>query len=429
MSFLNIIILLVISVYAALPTMALQTQSALPTSTPTSNDQRLRALAEKLAHKYIIVDGHVDLPYRLRVKNFKFVREFIGIPVSAKDGDFDYIRAKKGGLTAPFMSIYTPSSYQKTGGAKQFADSVIDLVGGIAKVHPDKFALAGSPDEITRNFKKGLISLPLGMENGAPIEHDLANVAYFHKRGIRYITLTHATDNLICDSSYDTTHTWNGLSPFGREVVQEMNRVGIMVDLSHVSDSAFYQALRVANANNVPCIASHSSCRSFTPTFQRNISDAMIQALGSNGGVVHINFSTLFLDDKMRLVIQEKAKELEKILAAKGLKEGDSLAKPIEEQFQRDNPVLLADVELVADHIDHVRKLAGVDHVGFGSDFDGVGNTLPTGLKDVSQYPNLIYALLKRGYTESDIEKICSKNTFRVWNAVSKAAARLRNKK
>lgn len=163
----------------------------------TKKDKRLRTLSEKLAHKYIIVDGHVDLPYRLRVKNFKFVREFIGIPIETRDGDFDYVRAKRGGLSAPFMSIYTPSSYQQKGGAKQYADSVIDLVMGIPKAYPDKYVLATSPAEIERNFKRGMISLPLGMENGAPIENDLHNVAYFHKRGVRYITLTHATDNLI----------------------------------------------------------------------------------------------------------------------------------------------------------------------------------------------------------------------------------------
>ncbi len=397
------------------------------TSTKTSatkvrSDEELRAFADALAHKYVIVDGHVDLPYRLRVKNFKFVREFIGIPIETKDGDFDYVRAKRGGLSAPFMSIYTPSQFQKTGGAKQYADSVIDLVQGIWQNYPDKFAPASSPADIERNFKKGRISLPLGMENGAPIEDNLANVAYFHKRGARYITLAHATDNLICDASYDTTHTWKGLSPFGAKVVQEMNRVGIMVDISHVSDSAFYQVLRVAQA---PCIASHSSCRRFTPSFLRNMSDEMIQALAKQGGVIHINFSTFFLDDDKRKRMEAHGAELGKLLKENNLREEDDAAKPIIAEFERKNPLVFSDLEEVVNHIDHVVKLVGVDYVGFGSDFDGVGNSLPTGLKDVSQYPNIIYALLKRGYSERDIAKICSGNTFRVWREVERVAARL----
>lgn len=389
------------------------------TSQKTLSDEQLRALADKLAHKFIIVDGHVDLPYRLRVKNFKFVREFIGIPIEAPDGDFDYVRAKKGGLSAPFMSIYTPSDYQKKGGAKQYADSLIDLVMGIPKNYPDKYALATSPTEIERNFRRGLISLPLGMENGAPIENDIKNVAYFHGRGVRYITLTHATDNLICDASYDTTHTWNGLSPFGREVVREMNRVGIMVDVSHVSDSAFYQVLRVSKA---PVIASHSSCRRFTPSFVRNMSDEMIRALAKNGGVIHINFSTYFLDDAKRKAMEQHGAELAKILKEKGIKESDDNAKAVIAEYEKTHPLVFSDLEEVVNHIDHVAKMVGVEYVGFGSDFDGVGNSLPTGLKDVSQYPNLIYALLKRGYSEDDIAKICYKNTFRVWRAVERAA-------
>jgi membrane dipeptidase len=242
---------------------------------------------------------------------------------------------------------------------------------------------------------------------------------------VRYITLAHATDNLICDASYDTTHTWKGLSPFGADVVRQMNRVGIMVDISHVSDSAFYQVLRIAKA---PCIASHSSCRRFTPTFLRNMSDEMIQALGKKGGVVHINFSTMFLDDTKRKAMEATGEELGKILKEKKLTDLDSAAKPIIAAFEREHPLVFSDVEEVVNHIDHVVKLAGIDHVGFGSDFDGVGNTLPTGLKDVSQYPNLIYALLKRGYSEQDIAKICYQNTFRVWREVERVAGEMQKK-
>ncbi len=383
----------------------------------SKSDDALRRLADQLAQKYIIVDGHVDLPYRLKVQNFRLTKELIGIPIETTAGDFDYVRAKKGGLDAPFMSIYIPSELQQKGGAKELADSLIDMVTSIAKAHPDKFAVATSPAEVRRNTAKGLISLPMGMENGAPIGSDLANVAYFHQKGIRYITLTHATDNLICDSSYDTTRTWNGLSPFGREVVREMNRVGIMIDVSHISDSTFYQVMALSKK---PCIASHSSVRHFTPGFERNMNDDMIKLFGQKGGVIMINFGSSFLDSTILHRDEKLREELRAILLEKGLNEHDPAAQPVIDEFQRSHPTLYSDVQMVANHIDRVARLAGVDHIGFGSDFDGVGDSLPTGLKDVSQYPNLIYELLKRGYSKKDIEKMCYKNVFRVWSEVEK---------
>lgn len=392
------------------------------TDKPTLTDEEARALADSLAHAFIITDGHVDLPYRLKVKNFRLEREYLGIPLSTAEGDFDYERAKKGGLDAPFMSIYIPSSYQqKPDMGKILADSLIDMIEGIAKAHPEKFALARTPEDVSRNFKEGKISLPMGMENGAPIGNDLGLVKYFYDRGIRYITLTHARDNQICDSSYDTTQTWNGLSPFGEKVVAEMNRVGIMVDISHVSDSTFYDVLKITKA---PVIASHSSCRAFTPGFQRNMSDDMIRALAKNGGVIQINFGASFIDSVARRN-SELRSSLNKILREKNLTSRDSAAQAVIEEFGKQHKELYSDVERVADHIDHVVKLVGIDHVGLGSDFDGVGDSLPLGLKDVSTYPNLIAALLKRGYTPEDIEKICYKNVFRVWNQVIEVSAKL----
>jgi membrane dipeptidase len=305
------------------------------------------------------------------------------------------------------------------GQAKVFADSLINLVRGVAQTSPDKFRVAVSPDEVEANTRQGLISLPMGMENGAPIMDNLNNVRYFYDRGIRYITLTHSKDNQICDSSYDTTQTWHGLSPFGEKVVMEMNRVGIMVDVSHVSDSTFYDVMKITK---VPVIASHSSCRYFTPGWQRNMNDDMLKALAKNGGVIQINFGSTFLDSKVKAYNDKKRVEYLDLLKNKGLKPQDEAAKPIEEEFKRKNPNLYADVKTVADHIDHVVKLAGINHVGIGSDFDGVGDSLPTGLKDVSQYPNLIYELLKRGYKEEDIAKICYQNVFRVWRATERFA-------
>ncbi|MGB0931111.1 MAG: dipeptidase [Chitinophagales bacterium] len=386
-----------------------------PTDTTDIKDEEYRQMSQQLAQEYIIVDGHVDLPYRLTVQNFKLDREYLGIPVETDDGDFDYKRAKKGGLDAPFMSIYIPSDHQKTKTAKSFADGLIDMVTAIADSIPDKFTIVSTPKEVESTVKAGKIALPMGMENGAPIEDDLANVQYFRDRGISYVTLTHSKNNQICDSSYDTTRLWNGLSDFGRDVVAEMNRVGIMVDISHVSDSTFYQVMKVTKA---PVIASHSSARKFVPDFERNMSDDMIAKMGENDGVIMINFGSTFVDGDSRDSYSALGDSLKQILVEKGLKADDSLALVIEKQFEKDNPILFADVERVADHIDLVVKLAGVEHVGFGSDYDGVGNTLPTGLKDVSDYPNLLYTLLKRGYSKEDIEKICYGNIFRVWNKV-----------
>ncbi|WP_020533897.1 dipeptidase [Flexithrix dorotheae] len=376
-------------------------------------------LADSLAKKFIIVDGHVDLPFRLVTQMFRFKKILEDVSQRTEKGNFDYVRAKEGGLDAPFMSIYIPSSRQLNGTAKSLADSLINIIEDITTKHPDKFALAKTPEEVEENFKKGIISMPMGMENGAPIMDDIANVGYFYERGIRYITLTHSKDNQICDSSYDSTYKWNGLSPFGEEVVAEMNNVGIMVDVSHISDSAFYDVMKITKA---PVIASHSSCRKYTPGFQRNMNDEMIKVMGENGGVIQINFGSTFIDGELQAKSKANRAKVRAYMKENNLEYGDSLVTAFIAEVNSENPPY-STVQKVADHIDHVVSLVGVDHVGFGSDFDGVGDSLPVGLKDVSQYPNLIFELLKRGYSPEDIEKICYKNVFRVWKEVQNVAA------
>jgi membrane dipeptidase len=259
----------------------------------------------------------------------------------------------------------------------------------------------------------------MGMENGSPIEGRLANVRYFYDRGIRYITLAHSKNNHICDSSYDDEPRWNGLSPFGRTLVEEMNRVGIMVDVSHVTDSTFYQVLRISR---VPVIASHSSCRHFTPGWERNMSDEMIRALAGRGGVIQINFGSMFLRDDIRVGTDRSRADIAAWLKENNLKEGDGRAQEYIREYKRRNGLLYATIRDVADHIDHAVKLGGVDHVGLGSDFDGVGDGLPIGLKDVSGYPALLAELLRRGYSDDDLRKICGENTLRVWEAVERYA-------
>ena len=381
-------------------------------------DKVVLAKAQKLAQQYIIIDTHIDVPYRLKMK-------FEDISKLTPDGNFDYVRAKQGGLNAPFMSIYIPAEYEKTGGGKQLADTLIDMVVKFSKDWPKQFAVAKSVQDVTTQFKRGVVSLCMGIENGTPIEHDLKNVQYFYDRGIRYITLAHALSNHISDSSYDTTHVWRGLSFFGRRLVAEMNRVGIMVDVSHITDDAFYE---VMNVTKTPVIASHSSCRFFTPGFERNMSDDMIKLLAKNGGVIQINFGSSFLREDYQKLENEQGKEVMTYFKEHHLKFGDPDAETYLKQYRKDHPVTFADVTDVANHIDHVVKLVGVDYVGVGSDFDGVGDSLPTGLKDVSMYPNLIYELLKRGYVDKDIQKICGGNLLRVWSEVEQRAKELQAK-
>jgi membrane dipeptidase len=371
-------------------------------------------LANEIAHDVTIIDTHVDLPYRL-------IHHMEDISGRTAHGNFDYPRAVQGGLNVPFMSIYVPSSYEGNG-AKAYADQLIALVDSIARTWPDKFALVQSVDDVRTVVSSGRIALPMGMENGSPIEGSLANIRYFYDKGIRYITLAHAKDNHISDSSYDTTRTWNGLSPFGRTVVAEMNRVGIMVDVSHISDSAFYQVIAVSAA---PVIASHSACRFFTPGFERNMSDDMIRLLAAHGGVIQIPFGSSFIRDAVRTGLDREQQGLRAYLDSAGVAHNDDAARPLAEQYLHNHGVDMADVSDVAVHIDHVVRLAGIDHVGIGSDFEGVGDTLPVGLKDVSCYPNLIAELLKRGYSRADIEKICSGNILRVWKEVEQTAQRL----
>ena len=366
--------------------------------------------AIKIAQETIIVDGHIDVPYRVKEK-------WVDVTKATQDGDFDYPRAVSGGLNAPFMSIYVPASLDNSPESTQLAHELIDSVEAIVARAPDKFAIAKSPSDVKAQFEKGLISLPMGMENGSPIQGDLANLSAFYERGIRYITLAHSQANHISDSSYDLRRKWKGLSPFGKTLVGEMNNIGIMLDISHVSDDAFYQVIELTK---VPVIASHSSLRRFTPGFERNMDDEMIKKLGENGGVIMINFGSSF-------VSKEAGKWRSGLTAARKAlveKEGEDSPKleNFEENYRKEVAYPYSTLDEVLDHIDHVVKLIGVDHVGIGSDYDGVGDSLPIGLKDVASFPNLVQGLLDRGYSRTDIEKILSGNLLRVWQQVEEYA-------
>ena len=372
------------------------------------------AEAQRIAENSIIIDTHVDVPYRLEARPQD-------VSQATEGGDFDYPRAVSGGLNVPFMSIYTPADLEAEGRSKEVAEKLIDSVEAIAQGAPDKFAIARSVADVQQQFASGLISLPMGMENGSPVEGDLANLQHFYERGIRYITLAHSLSNHISDSSYDEHRQWGGLSEFGKELILEMNRVGIMVDVSHVSDDAFWQIMELSR---VPVIASHSSARHFTPGFERNMSDDMIVALAENGGIIHINFGSTFISQKARDYSDARMEAGEQYLEEHPELTKAFLYRKFPAMYTEDNgPMPFATLDDVLDHFDHVVALTGIDHVGIGSDYDGVGDSLPIGLKDVSQYPNLIEGLLRRGYSEEDIRKILGENLLRVWKAVERYAA------
>jgi membrane dipeptidase len=372
------------------------------------------AEAQRIARDNIIIDTHVDVPFRL-------TEAPEDVSESTEKGDFDYPRAVQGGLNAPFMSIYTPAQLEAEGRSKAVADELIDTVEGIVAHAPDKFAIATSAADIRRHFEAGLMSMPMGMENGSPIEGDLRNLQHFYDRGIRYITPAHSLSNHLSDSSYDDNRQWNGLSDFGKDAIREMNRLGIIIDVSHVSDDAFWQIIKISQA---PMIASHSSARHFTPGFERNMDDDMIVALAEQGGVIHINFGSTFINQESREYREARMAAGRQYLAEHPELTESDLYRDFPQIYEKEHgPMRYASLDDVLNHFDHVVNLAGVDHVGIGSDFDGVGDSLPEGLKDVSQYPNLIAGLLERGYSEEDIRKILGENLLRAWEAVETYAA------
>jgi membrane dipeptidase len=378
-----------------------------------SQDPDLAGKAADFARNHLLIDTHIDVPYRLE-------EGWSDVTGSTADGDFDYERARRGGLDVPFMSIYTPAESEADGSSYAIANRLIDSVEALVGRAPEKFALARNSREAEQAKQRGLIGLAMGMENGSPLEGKLENLAFFRQRGISYITLTHSLSNHISDSSYDEQRQWGGLSPFGREVVAEMNRTGIMIDISHVTDEAFYQVLELSA---VPVIASHSSARHFTPGWERNMSDEMIQALAASGGVIMLNFGSSFLTDAGRQWYDHMSEDRKAFLDQNGFSEHGPEAESFQEDYRVEHPFPYATLDDVMAHFRHVIDLVGVAHVGIGSDFDGVGDSLPQGMKDVSHYPNLVEKFLRAGYSTEDIEAILGGNLMRVWRAAEDYAA------
>ena len=374
-------------------------------------DSTILKKAEQLCKNYLLIDTHIDLPDWLYDGWFDVTQ--------LSKGEIDYPRAIKGGLDVAFMSIYTSPSLEGTSKSKIKADSMISLVHKMVRTWPDKFAFIRNISDIKANSNQNKILLTMGLENGSPVENNLQNLKEFYDKGVRYITLAHYKWNHICDSANDTIRKWNGLSPFGEEVVKEMNRLGMMVDISHVSDSTFYDVIKLSKA---PVIASHSCCRFFTPGYERNMSDEMIKVLAKNGGVIQIAFASFFLREDIYQQYTNGEKNIKEYLKQNNIKSGTEAEWKYQEEYWKQNPFSSATVKDVANHIDHVKNLVGIDYVGLGSDFDGTGGLLPVDLNDVSKYPNLVYELLLRGYSDEEIEKILGGNLLRVWKQVEEVS-------
>ena len=359
-------------------------------------------MAFEISHNNLILDSHIDWPEWL----LNFPED---ISRRTQRGDFDLERANEGGLNATMSVIYINSELGVDDGRK-LVDSLRSLIAFYTETYPDKFAAARNPDEVNGNFSRQLFSLPVCLENGSPIGEDIEYLEYLKDIGVAYVTLCHNRTNQISDSNFDEYRRWNGLSPFGLEVIRELNRLGIMIDISHSTDSTVYQALRHSIA---PVVATHSSCRHFTPGYERNLSDTLIKLIADKDGVVMVSFGSMFLDSVCLRNVNEAIGYLESQKITYYSQEGTAYL----DEFVKTHKVITDSRQLV-NHIDHIVKIAGIDHVGLGSDFNGVGPTQPSDVRDVSGYPVIVFELLKRGYTEEDIRKILSGNFLRVWDKV-----------
>ena len=382
-------------------------------SGPTPAADKLPPVSEraKAVHAAgMLFDGHNDLPWRLRQDGDMAFTKF-DLAKRLDSGQTDIPRLREGGVKAQFWSVYIPSEQPHP--ARTVLDQ-IDLVYRMCERYPHDFALATSADEVEAAVKAGKIASLIGIEGGIAIEDDLALLRDFARLGARYMTLTHNRTLGWADAATDDPKH-GGLNPFGERVVKEMNRLGMFVDISHVSPETMDDVLRVSKA---PVIASHSSARAIAD-HPRNVPDAILKRITANGGVIMVNFYSGFVVPQAVKQNRESRAELMK-------KHPDPAAyRKAQEEYNRSHPIPRGTVKDVADHIEHMIKVAGVDHVGIGSDFDGI-TAWPVGLEDVSDYPRLTEELLRRDLSETDIHKILGGNVLRAFRKVGEVAAELR---
>jgi membrane dipeptidase len=376
---------------------------------------RARAL-----HKQVpLIDGHNDYPWAVR-ENVARDLSKLDITQSQPSVHTDIARLRAGGVGAQFWSVYTPSDYAGQTAVTATLEQ-IDIVHQMMKRYPDAFELALTADDVERIFKKGKIASLIGMEGGHSIDNSLAALRMFHRLGARYMTLTHSRNTPWADAGTDTPQH-GGLTPFGEEVVREMNWLGMLVDLSHVSPDTMKDAMNVSAA---PVIFSHSSARAVNDV-PRNVPDDILRRMPANGGVVMVTFVPGFLSPKVTAWSARQAAEQDRLKQQHAADE--NAVKAGMEAWLQANPAPRASVADAADHVDHIRKVAGIDHIGLGGDFDGI-TMVPEGLEDVSKYPALTAELLRRGYTENEIKQINGLNVLRVMRAAEQAAARLQKER
>jgi membrane dipeptidase len=375
-------------------------------------DAAVSARARQLHDRAIVVDSHDDTTQRLL-----FDKTF-DISVRHKDGNIDVPRMREGGLDALFFSIWVPSDITGPPAVKRALD-LIDCVREAARLHPNDLTLATTAAEVRKAAAEHKIAALMGMEGGHMIDDDVRLLRVYAALGVRYLTLTHFKNNNWADSSTDKA-AHNGLTALGKDLVREMNRLGMMVDISHVADKTFWDVIETTRA---PVIASHSSARSIA-NHPRNMTDDMMRALAKNGGVIMINYHAGFLSEEFRVASEKKSGNVVEAMAAMSKRCGGNEACTTMESERIDHEAMakgeLPTVgwEKIVEHIDHAVKVAGADHVGLGSDFDGA--TMPIGMEDASQLPRITDALLKKGYADADIEKILGGNILRVMEQVEK---------
>ena len=359
--------------------------------------------AKEIHARGYVFDGHNDLPWEIRSFSKRFDQCDIRQPQPKLHTDID--RLRKGNLGAQFWSVYVPASTSQSGVSYQTTIEQIDLVHAMIKRYPDVFAFCRTASDIEQARKDRKIASLIGMEGGHSIEDSLQNLHRLYDMGARYMTLTHSANVAWADSATDTPQN-DGLSPFGEEVVREMNKIGMLVDISHVSPATMHDVLDVSKA---PVIFSHSSARAIAD-HPRNVPDDVLKRMPANRGVVMVNFYSAF-------IVPEGAKRSSDRLALRTelRKQFPDTPEAVDRELRRwdlKNPQQRGDANTVMDHIDHIVKTAGVDYVGIGSDYDGIPMT-PHGLEDVSTYPVLTELMLQRGYSEEDIHKIMHKNILR----------------
>jgi membrane dipeptidase len=382
-------------------------------------------------HKRTVTDAEVQRVHRSAIlidtHNDVTSATVAGLDLGKPNTDHmtDVPRMKKGGMGAQIFAVYVAASYVEGNHAANRTLQMIDTVRhDIIERYPNDFVFAGTAADIRRAHQQGKMAALLGIEGGHAIEDSPRLLRDFYDLGVRYMTLTHSNSNHWADSSGDTNKPNNGLSPLGKEIVAEMNRIGMIVDISHVSDKTFWDALEVSKA---PIFASHSSCRALSPA-PRNMTDEMIAALAKKHGVVQINFSCDFLNPEVfaaNQAVREKTQTLREELIKKYADDPNGIQRAMREARNSAGGVsekraTLADV---VRHINHVVEIAGVDSVGLGSDFDGIG-CAPEGLDSVDKWPNLTRALLEEGYTAPEIRKIYGGNTLRLMEDVERAASK-----